>query len=181
MTDPDANLVAIAVRGIILAAAAMLWIIALTRVVGLRSFSKMTTFDFVMTVAMGSLLAGASQSTDWGQLIQTLCAMAGLFAAQYAIARLRRISDAAEQVIQNTPVILMRDGVIDQEALDYTRVERSDLIAKLRAASVGDLSEVRAVVLETTGDISVMAGKPLSPELLDGARTVRARKARTQA
>ena len=112
----------------------MLWIIALTRGVGLRSFSKMTTFDFVMTVAMGSLLAGASQSTDWGQLIQTLCAMAGLFAAQYAIARLRRISDAAEQVIQNTPVILMRDGV-DRPVRRWTirewKAERS--VAKLRA------------------------------------------------
>ena len=46
-------------RGLLLTAAGMIWIVLLVRIVGLRSFSKMTNFDFVMTVATGSLLAGA--------------------------------------------------------------------------------------------------------------------------
>jgi uncharacterized membrane protein YcaP (DUF421 family) len=174
MMEAGATWVEIGLRGGVLSVIAMLWIIALTRVVGLRSFSKMTTFDFVMTVAMGSLLAGASQATSWGQMIQALAAMAGLFAAQYGIARLRFVSDRAEEVIQNTPVILMRDGQIDQRALDLTRVDRKDLIAKLRESNVHDMSAVRAVVLETTGDISVIHGEGLSTALLDGTRTVEA-------
>jgi uncharacterized membrane protein YcaP (DUF421 family) len=170
--DPDAALPELALRGAVLAAAAMAWIIGLTRVVGLRSFSKMTTFDFVMTVAMGSLLAGASRATGWGELVQALFAMAGLFAAQWGIARLRFVSERAETAIQNTPVVLMRDGAIDQAALDVTRVDRKDLIAKLREANVGDMAEVRAVVLETTGDISVMHGGALSEDLLEGTRSI---------
>lgn len=169
-TLPGAILIGIALRGVALAVVAMLWIILLTRVVGLRSFSKMTTFDFVMTVAMGSLLAGAAQATTWAQLIQAMAAMAGLFAAQYAIARLRFVSDMAEDALQNTPVILMRDGVIDEQALGTTRVARKDLIAKLRQANVHDMSAVRAVVLETTGDISVIHGETLKVALLEGTR-----------
>jgi uncharacterized membrane protein YcaP (DUF421 family) len=172
MMNPDASLALIALRGAILAAVAMLWIIALTRVVGLRSFSKMTTFDFVMTVAMGSLLAGASRATDWGGFTQALAAMAGLFMAQWGIARLRFASDRAEEAIQNTPVVLMRDGRIDQDALDFTRVDRKDLIAKLREANVHDMAEVRFVVLETTGDISVIKGGAVEDMLLEGTRTV---------
>lgn len=168
--DPDAALPELALRGAVLAAAAMAWIIGLTRVVGLRSFSKMTTFDFVMTVAMGSLLAGASRATGWGELVQALFAMAGLFAAQWGIARLRLRSDRAEAALQNTPLILMRDGVIDEAALRASRVARADLIAKLRNANVHDMASVRAVVLETTGDISVIHGEGLSTALLEGTR-----------
>ena len=68
----------------ILAAAGMAWVIALTRLLGLRAFSKMATSDFVMTVAMGSLLAGAAQATEAPALWQALAAMAGPVAMQFA-------------------------------------------------------------------------------------------------
>ena len=50
----------IAARGIILSAGAIVWVVILIRINGLRSLSKMTNFDFVMTVALGSLVAGAA-------------------------------------------------------------------------------------------------------------------------
>mgnify|MGYP000229886404 CR=1 FL=1 len=56
----------IAARGILLAAAAIFWVVILIRINGLRSLSKMTNFDFVMTVALGSLVAGAAQASGWG-------------------------------------------------------------------------------------------------------------------
>lgn len=162
----------VVLRGLVLTALGMMWVVLLVRVNGLRSFSKMTNFDFVMTVAVGSLLAGASQSTQWSAFVQTLVAMAGLFIVQYATARLRKSSDAFASVMQNNPVVLMRDGVILDAALTATRVARSDLIAKLREANVLDMSEVRAVILETTGDISVLHGQRCADELLDGTRRV---------
>lgn len=128
----------------------------------------MTNFDFVMTVAMGSLLAGASQSTDWPPFIQTISAMVGLFFVQWLAARLRKASATFEAAIENTPVLLMRDGQIIDAAMRQTRVGRDDLFAKLREANVLDLSEVRAVVLETTGDVSVLHGEKLEEVLLEG-------------
>lgn len=150
----------------------MVWIVILVRINGLRSFSKMTNFDFVMTVAVGSLLAGASQSTHWLAFVQTLTAMGALFLVQYLTARFRKASDAFESLAQNQPVVLMRDGVIIDKALAETRVARDDLIAKLREANVLDFSEVRAVVLETTGDISVLHGEACSEELMQGTTRV---------
>ena len=72
--------------------------------------------------------------------------------------------------MQNEPVLLMRDGEILDEALEKTRVARSDLIAKLREANVTDYSQVRAAVLETTGDVSVLHGETLDEALLEGVR-----------
>ena len=79
VTDPfiDALL-----RGAILTALGMVWVVFLVRVNGLRSFSKMTNFDFVMTVAVGSLLAGAGQASDWSGALQIFMALATLFLVQ---------------------------------------------------------------------------------------------------
>ena len=66
-------------RGLALTAIAMFWVVLLVRINGLRSFSKMTSFDFVMTVAIGSLLASASQVSNWQSYLQAIVAMATLF------------------------------------------------------------------------------------------------------
>lgn len=167
LTDPTIDVI---LRGLILTALGMTWVVILVRINGLRSFSKMTNFDFVMTVAVGSLLAGASQSTTWTAFAQTFTAMAALFLVQYLTARLRKFSDTFESLMQNRPVLLMRDGKMIEESLVATRVARDDVIAKLREANVLNFSEVRAVVLETTGDISVLHGEECSEDLLQGIR-----------
>ncbi|MEO9777931.1 MAG: YetF domain-containing protein [Sedimentitalea sp.] len=160
----------ILMRGTLLAVIGLSWVVVCVRVIGLRAFSKMTSFDFVTTVAIGSLLAGCVQATDWSALMQALIAIAALLGIQYAVSRARSHRDDFEGVIGNTPTLLMRDGEFQESALTRTRTTRSDIIAKLREANVLHVSEVRAVVLESTGDISVLHGESLDDVLLDGVR-----------
>ena len=58
--------------------------------------------------------------------------------------------------------------------MQAARVTQDDLFAKLREANTLSMSEVRAVVLETTGDISVLHGpengRPLEDAILFGVR-----------
>ena len=162
----------IALRGVLLSAAATIWIVMLIRINGLRSLSKMTNFDFVMTIALGSLLAGAAQASDWQGFGQAMVAMLGLFIVQYGTARLRKASDTVEAAMQNAPVFLMRDGEFLEDALRATRVAKSDLVAKLREANVLDLKQVRAVVLETTGDVSVLHGDVLDEILVENVKRI---------
>lgn len=159
-------------RALILSSVAVCWVVGVVRLVGLRAFSKMTAFDFVVTVAIGSLLAGASQASTWPAFAQSILAIATLLGVQYGVARLRKSSDRFETIVQNEPLLLMRDGTVLSEALEASRVAEDDLFAKLREANVLDVSEVRAVVLETTGDISVLHGHRLHEKLLDGVRRV---------
>ena len=159
-------------RGVLLAIAAIIWVVVLIRLNGLRSLSKMTNFDFVMTIALGSLVAGAAQASDWKAFAQAMVAMAGLFVVQAASARLRKTSDHVEDLMQNDPVFLMRDGKFCDDALTHTRVAKSDLIAKLREANVLDYGQVRAVVLETTGDVSVLHGDHLEETIVENVKRV---------
>ncbi len=147
-------------------------VILLTRLNGLRSFSKQSAFDFPITVATGSVIATtiAGQGTP---LAVGIVAAAALFAVQAVIAFLRVRIDPFERLVDNRPLLLMEGGRIIDSNLLKARMSRDDLVAKLRAASVTDLAQVRAVVFETTADVSVMTGPPgtdIEPLLLQGVR-----------
>lgn len=161
----------VVLRGTLLALIGLAWVVICVRVIGLRAFSKMTSFDFVTTVAIGSLLAGCVQATEWSGLAQALIAISALLGIQYIVSRTRARRDDFEGLIGNTPVLLMQDGKFQEAALLASRTSRSDVIAKLREANVLDLTEVRAVVLESTGDISVLHGESLNDILLEGVKT----------
>lgn len=154
--------------GLILLSAVLMMaaVVVIIRVVGLRSLSKMSSFDFAVTVAIGSVLGGAVATST--SVADGAFAIASLLAVQAAVSALRRFT-RFEKVVDNTPTLLMSDGEFLPEDLDRCRVTRADIMTKLREANVLELSDVRAVVLETTGDISVLHGaRQLDPRLLDG-------------
>ena len=156
-----------AVQGALYVVAALLWVVTLARIVGLRSFAKMSAFDFVATVATGSLLASAATSSDVAGFVRSMAALGALFAAQWAIAWARQRWEPVRHLLDNRPRVLMRDGEFDEQALADTRVSKSDVIAKLREADVDNKAEVDAVVLEATGDFSIMSGDDVTRALLD--------------
>ena len=146
-------------------------LVALVRVVGLRSFSKMSALDFALTITTGAVLA-STLLTRSVPLLQGTVALVTLFSLQTAVSWGRRHGLSA--AVDNRPVVLMAGSRMLPENLRKTRVTEDDVWAKLRESNVLDPSEVRAVVLETTGDISVLHGDPagaaLHPCLLRGVR-----------
>ncbi len=146
----------------------LLLVVAIIRVVGLRSLSKMSSFDFAVTVAIGSILGSVVASSS--SIAEGTLAIGSLLGVQWLIAQFRRRS-IGSFLVDNTPVLLLRQGRFVEDALDHARVTKSDVYAKLRQANVHSMDEVIAVVLETTGDVSVIHGEgPVDPELFDNVR-----------
>ena len=132
-----------------------LYIMFVTRVTGKRTFAKMTSFDFAVTIAMGSILADAVNKPV-SSLMPAIVSLALLAGLQAIFAKILSSSDTAQKVITNTPILLMKNGVILRENLNKALVSQADLMGKLREANVLQLSQVKAVIFETTGDISVL-------------------------
>lgn len=168
VTSPDR------LAGIALSTAAIYAVlVALVRLVGLRSFSKMSSFDFALTIAVGSILASTALSKT-PSVADGAAALASVFAVQVAVAWARKRTRWATRVVDNEPVVLMAGRQMLHDNLRAARVTENDVWAKLREANVLDPAEVRAVVMETTGDLSVLHGAPdgtpLAPCLLRGVR-----------
>lgn len=143
-----------------------LTLILFTRLSGLRSFSKMSAFDFAMTIAVGSIMASVIL-LERPSMIDGAIGLGSLFALQSSVAYLRRKSSRFSNLIDNEPKLLMRDGEILYDALAKTSVTEQDLIANLRGANVLNYKQVRAVVLETTGDMSVLHSENTDIEFED--------------
>lgn len=129
-------------------------VILFTRICGKRSFSKMSSFDFAMTVAIGSIIATTILSSSV-KLIDGLVGLAAVYLLQITTALARRNKNV-QKVVDNSPLLLMDGERILEQNLRKARVSEGDLRSKLREANVTQLSQIKAVVFETTGDISVL-------------------------
>lgn len=129
-------------------------VIILTRIFGKRSFSKMSSFDFAMTVAIGSIIASTLLSSTVSML-EGIIGLVIVYVLQIIAALVRRI-EWMQELMDNSPLLLMDGEIILEDNLRKARVTQSDLRSKLREANVTRLSQIKAVIFETTGDISVL-------------------------
>ena len=141
-------------------------VIGFTRLGGLRSFSKMSAFDFASTVAIGSTMATVAVTQT--SLLNGVIGLATIYAMKLAVALARR-QTPIERLVDNNPLLLMSGEQLLEDNLRRANVTKGDVWAKLREANVTRYDQILAVVLETTGDISVLHGEgPLEPGLLEG-------------
>lgn len=144
-------------------------VILLTRLAGVRSFSKMSGFDFAVTVAIGSVLASVITSKD-PPLASGVAALVCLFGLQIGMAILRSRFPGLQILADNKPRLIMIGSEIQHDQLKKAKMTESDLWGKLREANVFQFSQILAVFAETTGDVCVLhtadQERDIEPELL---------------
>jgi uncharacterized membrane protein YcaP (DUF421 family) len=151
MTGSDPSLPMILLTGIGIYAA----LLVLTRLTGLRSFSKMSSFDFAITVAIGSVVA-STLLAERPSLLVGAAGLAVLYGMQWIVSTLRRAAAPVERLVDNEPLLIMAGDEVLSDHLDAARVTEDDLRSKLRQHGIAHPAQVLAVVLETTGDVSVI-------------------------
>ena len=130
-------------------------ILTLIRIRGLRSLSKMSPGDFITTLAIGSIF-GASVLNPEPSVAVTGTALVSIFLIQVVVTKLRRSTSWVQPLLSNAPLLIMKDGEVLSENLASTDISEGELRAKLREANVVKLSQVLAVIVEGTGDVSVL-------------------------
>ncbi|WP_299671160.1 DUF421 domain-containing protein [uncultured Polaribacter sp.] len=129
-------------------------VILLTKIFGKRSFSKMSSFDFACTIAIGSIIASTLLSKSVS-LLEGVFGLTFIYILQGITAYFRKYQ-FFRNAVDNDPLFLMIGEEILWNNLKKAKVTEGDLRAKLREANVIKLSEVKAVIFEATGDISVL-------------------------
>jgi len=145
-------------------------LVAILRVSGKRTLSKMNAFDFVVTVALGSTFATVilSKQVALAEGITAFAVLAGLqFGASWLAAR----SPSFRHWVKSQPTLLYYKGEFDQEALLRERLTVGEVQAAARERGFSSFSDVGAVVLETAGELSILrASAAPSWDTLDGVR-----------
>jgi uncharacterized membrane protein YcaP (DUF421 family) len=140
---------------------AYLVLVAVLRISGARTLSKLNAFDLVVTVALGSTLAtvllDAAVSLAEGALGLTL-----LVLLQYVVSRSSLRWPRLERLVKSEPVLVYHRGFL-QGPMHRARVTEDELRQASRASGQASLAEVEAVVLETDGSLSVLSSTPALP------------------
>ncbi|GJD29237.1 hypothetical protein PMNALOAF_0469 [Methylobacterium adhaesivum] len=138
-------------------------LVAILRISGKRTLTKLNAFDLVVTVALGSTLATVLLSKSVA-LAEGVLAMAILVFFQFAITWLAVRVSWVDGLIKSEPTLLVHNGLFLEHALRTQRVTKDEVLSALRSSGAGDLAVVDAVVLETDGSMSVLKGQSGTPE-----------------
>jgi len=142
-------------RVLIVGTLAYVALVAILRISGKRTLTKLNAFDFVVTVALGSTLATILLSKSVA-LAEGILAMALLVLLQYIITWLSVRSPGFQALVKSEPTLILRQGQFLDGAMRAQRITREEVMAALRSNGVTDATEAAAVVLETDGSLTVI-------------------------
>ncbi|CAN5492072.1 DUF421 domain-containing protein [soil metagenome] len=130
-------------------------LIIFLRVSGKRTLSKWNAFDFIVTIALGSILASVILSKDV-VVLEGVLASALLIIFQFIITWLSVRINWIKDLVKAKPTLLYDKNKFLFDKMKNQRVSKSEILAAIRASSIGSLEKVEAVVLETDGSFSVI-------------------------
>ena len=131
-------------------------IIFMLRISGKRTLAKWNSFDFVVTIAFGSVLASILLSTE-DRFGKGIFAFGLLVIFQYIITWIAVRSSAIQKLIKSEPALLLYRGEMMTDVMKSERIAEGEILAALRANGVSAIEDADAVVLETDGSFSVIS------------------------
>lgn len=145
-------------------------LIIMLKISGNRTLSQMNSFDFIITIAMGSTFSSGILDKNVS-LVDTLCALGLLIFMQYLITKFSVRSQKIDKLVKAKPVMMFYQGELIQEAMNHERVSKDEILACMRENGLSTLSQVEAIVLETNGKLSAIPRRISSIETLDHDKT----------
>ena len=130
-------------------------IIASMRILGKRQIGELQPAELVITILLSEILAIPMQDTSL-PLMNTIIPVLLLVGFEIIISILNLKSVKFRSAMQGNPLIVIREGVIDQKQLKELRFTTDDLLEELRKKDIFDVSQVWYAIVETDGTLSVM-------------------------
>ncbi|KPV93033.1 hypothetical protein A2I98_03890 [Pseudoalteromonas agarivorans] len=147
------------------------FLILATHLLGKRSFAKMNNFDWIITVAAGSILGSAILLKDV-VIVEVLVAVSLLLFLQYLLTWISAHFSTFDKVVKTSPQLVFFDGEYIEAAMKDTRLTSTEVEASVRKAGFGDLSTVMAVVFEADGELSIVPKSENYDQLIMKLRNV---------
>jgi len=141
---------------VIRAAVVYIFILIALRLFGRRELGQFTAFDLVVLLTLSNILQNAMIGNDTsllGGLIGATVLLSANFGLAYAVFRSRSL----QRFVTGEPRILIRDGVLQRQALADQRLTEQDLLAAVHNQGLEDFGGVHLAISEPNGTISIIA------------------------
>jgi len=161
---------------VVLRSVIMFVIILITlRASGKRGIKQLSIFELVLIIGLGSA-AGDPMFYDDVGILPALIVFIIVISLYLAITKLTDKATWAERILEGKPLYIIKNGQIIMKAFEESGLSQDELFAQLRVLNVEHLGQVKTVLIETSGEISVLfyadeevlPGLPIYPEPLSG-------------
>jgi uncharacterized membrane protein YcaP (DUF421 family) len=130
-------------------------IVGMLRMVGQVALAKMSGYDVIFTVTLGSLVATVVLTRTL-TISEALAAFITLLALQMSVRWLQARWLLAHRAVREPPNVVLWDGQLLEDRMRHSSISGDEVRAAVRRSGLRSLSDVRAVVLENDGDWSVI-------------------------
>lgn len=134
-------------------------VICVVRLMGKRQIGELQPSELVITLLLSEIIAMPMEDSDI-PLISTVIPVMLLVALEILTSAISMKSLKFRFLIQGHPIIIIRDGELQQREMKKLRLTIDDVLESLRQKDIFDISLVSYGILETNGKLSVM----LKPE-----------------
>ena len=125
------------------------------RAMGKRQIGELEPIELVLTLLISDLASVPMQ--DFGiPLLNGVVPILTLLSLSMLLSWASMHSIRFRRLICGNPTTLIKDGILQQQAMRRNRFTLDELIEELRAQGVTDLKAVKYAVLETNGQLSVL-------------------------
>lgn len=133
--------------------------VASVRIMGKRQIGELQPTELVITLLLSEIIAIPIQDTTI-PIFNTLVAVFLLVGFEILASVFNMKSVKFRTLIQGHPIIVIDDGVVNQDLIKQLRLTVDDMLEALRQKDVFDISQVQYAIIETNGQMSVL----LKPE-----------------
>ncbi|MCC5894617.1 MAG: DUF421 domain-containing protein [Alkalibacterium sp.] len=133
-------------------------ILFVLRLSGKRTLVKMSAFDFIVTVSLGTVFGNILINQD-EILWEGLYIFCLLLIFQYLSSFLSSRYTLFSRLLKAHPTLLFYDGTYYEHKMVKERIPKSEVLQAIREQGIGRTEEVAAVILETDGKLSVLPKK----------------------
>lgn len=135
------------------------FLLLISRFFGKKSVSQMNPFDFFLFIALGSALGDPMIYQEVGVLwtVVVIVVVLALYILQGYAAKTSKVF---QSLTKNKPVLVIKDGKVQEQILTVTNITMSELLEKLRIESVESTGEIERAYLERSGALSVFKFLP---------------------
>ena len=128
------------------------------RVMGKRQIGDMQPNELVITLLISEIVAIPLQDISQ-PILSGVVAIFMLIVLEIVMSVLSLKSIKVRKFMSGNSVVIINNGVVDQNAMRSVRMTVLDLIEQLRGQNVFDISTVAFAVLEINGNLSVLLKK----------------------
>lgn len=134
----------------------------LLKLMGQRELGRAKLFDFVIVITVGSIAAGPLRDSELA-LTGAVVTIMALSAFEIVLAWLGLKWSKFRRVIEDEPLILVRQGKVLDAMMRRARFNLDDLLSELRLKDCPNIMDVDYAILEPNGRISVIKRAMKSP------------------